>query len=146
MQVDFYHLTRAPLERVLPSIAQKVIEGGGRLLIVAEEPGERTRIDQLLWGFSPESFLAHAQAGGADDAAQPVLISEEAQPANGARNIALVDGLWRDAALAFDRAFHFFGEDHIVEARAAWRGLADKEGIVRNYWKQDEAGKWEKAA
>lgn len=146
MQVDFYHLTRAPLERVLPSIAQKVIESGGRLLIVAEEPSERTRIDQLLWSFSPESFLPHAQAGGADDAAQPVLISEEAQPANGARNIALVDGLWRDAALAFDRAFHFFGEDHIAEARSAWRGLADKEGIVRNYWKQDEAGKWEKAA
>ena len=146
MQVDFYHLTRAPLDRVLPSVAQKVVEGGGRLLIVAEEPDQRTRIDQLLWGFAPESFLPHAQAGGADDAVQPVLIAGEASPANGARNIALVDGLWRDAALAFDRAFHFFGEDHIAEARAAWRGLADKEGVVRNYWKQDEAGKWEKAA
>jgi len=146
MQVDFYHLTRAPLDRVLPTIAQKVLDGGGRLLIVAEEPGERTRLDQLLWGFAPESFLPHAQAGGADDAVQPVLIAGEAEPANGARNIALVDGLWRDAALAFDRAFHFFGEDHIAEARTAWRGLADKEGVVRNYWKQDEAGKWEKAA
>lgn len=146
MQVDFYHLTRAPLDRVLPSVAQKVVEGGGRLLIVAEEADQRTRIDQLLWGFAPESFLPHAQAGGADDAVQPVLIAGEAEPANGARNIALVDGLWRDAALAFDRAFHFFGEDHIAEARAAWRGLADKEGVVRNYWKQDEAGKWEKAA
>ena len=146
MQVDFYHLTRAPLDRVLPTIAQKVVEGGGRLLIVAEEADQRTRIDQLLWGFAPESFLPHAQAGGADDAVQPVLIAGEAEPANGARNIALVDGLWRDAALAFDRAFHFFGEDHIAEARAAWRGLADKDGVVRNYWKQDEAGKWEKAA
>ena len=146
MQVDFYHLTRAPLERVLPAIAQKVIEGGGRLLIVAEEERERARIDQLLWGFAPESFLPHAQAGASDDSAQPVLIAPEAQPGNGARNIALVDGLWRDAALAFDRAFHFFGEDHIAEARAAWRGLADKEGVVRNYWKQDENGRWEKAA
>src|SRR5690606_20777937 len=90
MQVDFYHLTRAPLERVLPAIAQKVIESGGRLLIVAEEARERTRIDQLLWGFSPESFLPHAQAGANEDAVQRVLIAAEANPANGARNIALV--------------------------------------------------------
>ncbi|MCW3847752.1 DNA polymerase III subunit chi [Sphingomonas sp. LB-2] len=146
MQVDFYHLTRAPLERVLPTIAQKVLEGGGRLLIVAEEDGARARLDQLLWSFSPESFLPHARAGAGDDAAQPVLIAGEAEPGNGARNIALVDGLWRDAALAFDRAFHFFGEDHIAEARAAWRGLADKPDVVRNYWKQDDNGRWEKAA
>jgi DNA polymerase-3 subunit chi len=146
MQVDFYHLTRAPLERVLPTIAQKVVDGGGRLLIVAEEPAARTRLDQLLWSFSPESFLPHAQAGVSDDAAQPVLIAGTVEAGNGARNVALADGMWRDAALEFDRAFHFFGEDHIAEARAAWRGLADKDGVVRNYWKQDENGRWEKAA
>lgn len=146
MQVDFYHLTRLPLERALPRIAEKVIESGGRLLIVAADAAARARIDQLLWSYAPESFLPHAQAGGEDDARQPVLIAGEPDAANGARNIALADGVWREEALGFDRAFHFFDEDRIVEARAAWKGLAEREGVERRYWKQDEAGRWQQAA
>lgn len=146
MQVDFYHLTQLPLERALPQIAEKVIANGGRLLIVADDAAQRTRLDQLLWSYAPESFLPHGQAGGPDDARQPVLIAAEAEAANGARNIALADGLWREAALEFDRAFHFFDGERIGEARAAWKGLAERDGVTRNYWKQNEAGRWEKAA
>ena len=148
MQVDFYHLTQLPLERALPRIAERVVETGGRLLIVAGEASQRAKLDQLLWTYSPESFLPHGQAGGPDDDRQPILIAGEAgaTPANGARNIALADGVWRDAALGFDRAFHFFDEDRIAEARAAWKGLAGREGVERNYWKQNEQGRWEKAA
>lgn len=146
MQVDFYHLTRIPLDRALPQIAQKVVESGGRLLVVAGDEGERARLDSLLWTFSPESFLPHGQAGGEDDSRQPVLISGEAEAGNGARNVALADGVWRDAALGFDRAFHFFDEDKIVEARLAWKGLAEREGVIRNYWKQGDTGRWEKVA
>lgn len=146
MRVDFYHLTRSPLDRVLPAITQKVLDDGGRLLIVAEDEGARAKLDVLLWSYSAESFLPHAQAGAGDDALQPVLIAEAPEAGNGARNIALADGVWRDAALQFDRTFHFFDEDRIVEARAAWKGLADREGIERRYWKQNEAGRWEQAA
>lgn len=146
MQVDFYHLTVRPLDRVLPKIAEKVIDSGGRLLIVADEPARRAALDKLLWTYAAESFLPHAQAGGANDAAQPILIAGEAVAANGARNIAIADACWRDEALAFDRAFHFFDDDAIVEARAAWRALADKPGVERRYWKQGEGGGWEQAA
>lgn len=146
MQVDFYHLTRTPLERALPQIAEKVLESGGRLLIVAEDSEARAKLDQALWGYRPESFLPHGQAGGADDARQPVLIAEMPEAANGARHIALVDGIWREEALGFDRAFHFFDEDAIAEARVAWKALADRDGVERRYWKQDESGRWEKAA
>lgn len=146
MQVDFYHLTATPLERALPSIAQRVVAGGGRLLIVSGDETQRGAIDRLLWSYSPESFLPHGQAGGEDDAAQPVLIAAEVAPSNQAANVALVDGAWRDEALNFERAFHFFDGDRIVEARAAWKALADREGVERRYWKQDDGGKWEQAA
>ncbi len=146
MQVDFYHLTVQPLDRVLPRIAERVVEGGGRLLIVADSEGQRTAIDRLLWSYAPESFLPHAIAEGDGDAAQPILIAADPAPANTARNIALADGIWRDEALTFDRAFHFFDADRIAEARIAWKALADREGIERRYWKQNEAGRWEQAA
>ncbi len=146
MQVDFYHLTAMPLERALPQIASKVVSGGGRLLIVAADEGQRQALDRLLWTFAAESFLPHGQIGGADDARQPVLIAPDVNAANGARNVALVDGEWRDYALDFDRAFHFFDEDRIREARAAWKALAGRDVVERRYWKQNEAGRWEQAA
>lgn len=146
MRIDFYHLTRLPLERALPQIAERVLASGERLLIVAGEESQRAALDQLLWTYAPESFLPHGQAGGEDDARQPVLIAATGEAGNGARNIALADGVWRNEALGFDRAFHFFDEDRIAEARVAWKALGDREDVERNYWKQNEAGRWEKAA
>ena len=146
MQVAFYHLTATPIDRALPQIAEKVLANGGRLLVVAESARQRQALDRLLWTYSPESFLPHSEAGGADDAAQPVLLSGSTVAANAARNIALVDGIWRDAALEFDRAFHFFDAERIAEARTAWKALADRDGVTRNYWKQNDDGRWEKAA
>lgn len=145
MQVDFYHLTVRPLDRVLPRIAERVLATGERLLIVSADAAQREALDKALWSYAPDSFLPHGQAGKGDEPDQPVLISADPAPANNARTVALVDGLWRDDALGFDRAFHFFDEERITEARAAWRGLADRPGVERRYWKQTQSG-WEQAA
>ncbi|MDB5711032.1 MAG: polymerase subunit chi [Sphingomonas bacterium] len=146
MQVDFYHLTATPLDRALPQIAEKVLASGGRLLLVAESEAQRATLDKLLWTYSAESFLPHGCAGGEGDTDQPILLTESTDATNGARNIALADGIWRDEALGFDRAFHFFDGERIAEARLAWKALADRDGIERRYWKQSETGRWEQAA
>ncbi len=146
MQVDFFHLTQMPLERALPQVAERVVERGGRLLIVAEGEALRAKLDALLWSYAPESFLPHAAAGTGEDAAQPILIADSTQAANGARNIVLADGVWREAALAYERAVLFFDGDSITEARAAWKELVTRDGVERRYWKQNEAGRWEQIA
>jgi DNA polymerase-3 subunit chi len=146
VQVDFYHLTVRPIEWVLPRIAERVIDGGGRLLVVSGDAAQREGIDRALWAYAPDSFLPHGLAGAGDEAEQPVLIADQPVPLNAARNLAIIDGQWRDAASDFDRAFHFFDEDGIEAARAAWRTLAEREGIERRYWKQDDAGRWSQVA
>ncbi|MFD1035996.1 DNA polymerase III subunit chi [Sphingomonas hankookensis] len=145
MKVDFYHLTRSPLDRVLPRIAQRLHDDGERLLLLSDDPEQRRHLDMLLWTYAPDSFLPHAEAGSGDDSLQSVLIAPEPTDTNAARNVAIVDGRWRDDALTFDRAFHFFGEDHIAAARAAWKGLADRDDVERRYWRQGDGG-WEQAA
>jgi DNA polymerase-3 subunit chi len=146
MQVDFYHLVASPLERVLPRIAEKVVAGGGRLVVVSDSDAQRAAIDRLLWTYSPESFLPHAQSGGDRDEHQPVLIAAGTDMTNAARNVALIDGVWRDEALGFDRAFHFFDGETVAAARVAWKALADREGVERRYWKQEDDGRWTQAA
>jgi len=139
MRIDFYHLTAAPLEKVLPSICEKLVGAGERLLIVTDQIDQ---LDRQLWSYAPESFLPHSPAASPRAADQPVLLSRVVEPANGARNIALADGVWRDEALGFDRAFYFFDGATTDTARASWRALKDKEGAERHYWKQDERGRW----
>jgi DNA polymerase-3 subunit chi len=146
MQVDFYHLTHMPLERALPRIAERVLSAGERLLIVARDEAQRATLDRVLWDYTPDSFLPHARLGAGDDAAQPVLIAPDVNAANGARHIALVDGEWRDEALDFTRAFLFFNDEAIREARLAWKALGDRDDVERRYWKQNDAGRWEQAA
>ena len=138
MIVDFYHLTASPLERVLPSIAEKVVAGGGRLLLVAEAD-LLSRLDEQLWSYAKDSFLPH---GRDRPEGQPILLSAEPVAANGAVNIALADGRWRDEALGFQRAFYFFDNESRGSAREAWRSLKGRPEVEARYWKQDERGKW----
>jgi DNA polymerase III subunit chi len=140
VQVDFYQLTRDPAEKVLPPIAQRVLDSDGRLLVVGDGP-QLEVVSVALWAFKPDSFLAHSKAGGGDDSLQPILLSTEPFAANLAKFIALVDGVWREQALEFDRVFYLFPPSHTDNARAAWRSLADTANVERRYWKQD-GGKW----
>ncbi len=142
MKVDFYHLGRDPLPPVLASIATRVLAGGGRLLVVTGEVAQAERIDRALWEGPAEAFLPHGREG----ADQPVLIASDCEPANGARHVALVDGLWRAEALAFERAFHFFDDQSIDAARDAWRTIMGQDGVEPRYWKQDENGRWAQVA
>jgi DNA polymerase-3 subunit chi len=138
MIVDFYHLTASPLERVLPSVAEKVLAGGERLLVVAGAD-QLARLDELLWSYARDSFLPHGRERAES---QPILLSAEPEAANGAAGIALADGRWRDEALGFGRVFYFFDDGGREAAREAWRALKGKAEVEARYWKQDERGKW----
>lgn len=140
MIVDFYHLSQSPLERVLPSICEKVLASGERLLIVAR-PDLLDGVDTLLWSYAPESFLPHGRAEAAVAERQPILLADQLSAANGATHVALADGEWREAALGFARTFYIFDAAHLDAARAAWRALKSRPDLERRYWKQTD-GKW----
>ena len=139
MQVDFYQLTRDPAEKVLPAIAQRILDNGGRLLIISDDAGQLDAISAALWTARPDSFLAHAKSGEGDDATQPILLSQNTDAPNGAKFVALADGNWRAVTQDFERVFYLFPPEQTDNARSAWRALGD--GVERRYWKQD-GGKW----
>lgn len=141
MRIDFYQLSRDPVERVLPQIAARVIDEGERLLVVSADRAQLDRISARLWDAGPASFLAHDHADAALPEVQPILLSNSCAASNRATRIALADGLFRDEALDFERAFYFFDPETIEGARAAWRTLAKREGIKPHFWRQ-EGGKW----
>jgi len=143
MQVDFYQLSGTPVEQVIATLSEKILESDGRLLIIAEDEGFLARLDRLLWDQGGPSFLPHGLAGGADDSRQPILLSESPDAPNQARNLLIADGAWREAALTYDRSFYLFDDSTLEGARLAWKLLAGREGVERRYWAR-EGGKWVK--
>ncbi len=144
MQVDFYQLTRDPAEKILPALAAKILGDDARLLVVSDSKPQLETISDALWTVKGEAFLANGLAAAEQaDAQQPILLSDRAEAANEARFVALADGIWRDEALTFERAFYLFPPERTDDARAAWRKLGEDESITRNYWRQD-GGKWVK--
>jgi DNA polymerase-3 subunit chi len=143
VRVDFYQLGAAQPDSVIAAIAGKLLGEQQRLLLVASDEGLLARLDRQLWDQGAASFLPHALAGGADDTAQPILLSTGTDAPNRARNILIADGDWSEAALGYDRAFFLFGDATLEGARLAWKLLAGREGVERNYWALED-GKWVK--
>lgn len=139
MRVDFYQLTNDPAEQVLPLIARNTLASGERLLVVSEDAGQLQRVSEALWTRLPETFLANGHASEPHAARQPILLSAEPEPANGAKFLALADGIWREGT--FERVFLLFPPARIDDARGCWRMLGTREGVERRYWRQEQ-GKW----
>ncbi|WP_370177991.1 DNA polymerase III subunit chi [Alteriqipengyuania sp.] len=148
MKVDFWLLSRDPAERVVAMIAERVLAGGERALVVAEDAAQREEIGAALWEAKPEAFLANGEAGGDHDAHQPILLSDTCEPANKASACILADGQWRPETLEqdrFERVFLLFGEDRREAARTAWRDVSAKDDLERSFYEQRE-GRWVKVA
>lgn len=147
--VLFYHLQRQPLEAVLPTLLEKSIERGWRALVRATTPERIAALDDVLWTFSDESFLAHGTDRDPNPADQPVLLTlEEANP-NGASILFLVEGASIPADLAaLERlALLFDGNDPnaLVLARQQWQAVRAA-GLDATYWQQADGGRWERKA
>lgn len=145
-RVDFYQLSRDPVERVAVMLARKVLQAGQRLLVVSGDPGQRAVIGRELWRGGPEEFLANGEADAGEAERQPILLSEKIEAANGASIVLLADGQWRPEALQFERALLLFGAAETEAARALWRELDGAVEVVREIHKQDEAGRWRAGA
>ena len=141
MRVDFYLLSSGTADAVLARIAKSVKGAGERLLVVSDDAEQLAVLDKALWEHFPEEFLAHGRAGETGEARQPLLLSPACDAANGARHVAFADGLWRDEAFGFERAFLVFDNRTLDAARGAWRMLGEREDVERHFWKQ-EGGSW----
>lgn len=144
----FYHLTRDPLEALLPTLIGKALEIGLRVALRGTDAERMQGIDRMLW--LREGFLPHGMAGGPRDAEQPVLLVHDATPVADLPNapgcLITLDGaaVGPDEARALDRlcvVFDGTDADAVGAARRQWRDLTGA-GVEAEYWSR-ESGRWE---
>ncbi len=141
MRVDFYLLSSDPAPTAITLLARKVREAGEHLLVVADDLDLLETISGALWNASAEAFLANGIAGDEHDARQPILLSNEVEPANGAKFLLIADGQWREPGVGFARVLYLFDDSSRGQARETWKALQDREGLERKFWKQ-QGGRW----
>lgn len=147
-EVFFYHLERAPLERVLPQLLEKTLERGWRAVVQASTSERLEALDTLLWTYRDEAFLPHGTARDGDAAEQPVFLTTTDDNPNDANIRFLVDGADAGDLEAYRRAIYLFDgrdEEAVQRARAQWAAAKDA-GHDVTYWQQSESGAWEKKA
>ena len=138
MRVDFYQLAGTPVEKVVPQLAEKILESGARLLLVAGDAQLLDMLDAALWHYEPASYLPHGQD---NPDRQPILLAKSAAGAGEDRLTMLADGRWDDAALASERVFYLFDDASIDAARKAWRSVSAEGERTRHYWTHQD-GRW----
>jgi DNA polymerase III subunit chi len=143
----FYHLQHQPLERVLPTLLEKSLERGWRVVVQAASEERVEALDAHLWTFRDDSFLPHGTWREAEALAQPVLLTVNADNPNGAAVRFLIDGATvPEDAEAYQRIVLIFdGEDPdaVAAARDRWREAKAK-GFDVTYLQTDDAGRWQR--
>jgi len=145
----FYHLQRQPLERVLPTLLEKSVERGWRVIVQAASEERIEALDAHLWTFRDDSFLPHGTWREAEARQQPILLTLHDDNPNGASVRFLLDGAPVPAdAAAYQRIVLIFDGDDadaVAAARSRW-SEAKASGFDVTYWQGDEQGRWQRKA
>jgi len=145
MEILFYHLEQAPLEKVLPALLEKTLERGWKAVIEVGSSERADSLDTSLWAWRDDSFLPHGRDGSDTDSLQPLLLTTGEANANGADVRFFVDGAVPRAEGDYVRlVFMFDGHDPetVNAARSAWKTLSKDNACT--YWQQEAGGRWVK--
>jgi DNA polymerase-3 subunit chi len=147
-EVLFYHLERQPLEAVLPTLLERTLDRGWRAVVHVGSQERLEALDTALWTYSEASFLPHGTKKDGFSEQQPVYLTVDDEVPNGAGVKFMVDGAETQVFSGFVRIVYMFdGHDADAKqsARQQWQA-AKAAGCAVTYWRQSEAGRWEKMA
>lgn len=148
-EILFYQLLQRSLETVLPNLVERSIKKGWNVIIQCGSEERLKNLDDWLWTFSDDSFLAHGIASQNDAAEQPILLTLNSDNPNKAQIRFLVDNVEEpEDSSQYERIVIIFNgrfEDSLKSARNQWKRCKEK-GFTVTYWAQNEQGQWIKKA
>src|SRR3974390_58988 len=148
-EILFYHLQGQKLEGMLPTLLEKSLERGWKVIVQGASEERIDALDAHLWTYRDDGFLPPRAWREQDSAAQPVLLTVNDGNPNAANVRFLIDGAPVPAdAGSYQRIVLVFDgedEDAVAAARSGWSDVKAK-GYDAIYWQPDAQGRWVKKA
>lgn len=147
--IRFYHLQTQTIEQALPVILSKALAGSRKAVVRLADERDVVHFDELLWTYSPESFLPHGTKQDDHAERQPVFLTCGSDNPAGADMLAL----WNIQTVpenigSFSLCCDFLdgrNEDSVAAARLRWKTYKEA-GHTITYWQQTATGGWEQKA
>ena len=143
--IQFYHLFQS-LERFLPKLLEKSLQGGFRTRVKLASSDQAEAMNGLLWTYSPDSFLPHGTAKDGYSEAQPIYLTAAHDDPNQADMVIVTDGTALEKDDVVKRLLDIVdGNDEQAVAQACARQQRYQEkGHNVTYVRQMPNGTWEK--
>ena len=143
--VSFYQATASTVEKVLPTLLEKIIGSGKRAVVVTSNEKRLKEIDDYLWTSS--RFLPHGTAKDPNPNRQPVFITHKEENPSKAEILIVIDGIVPEFAKDFARVVDIYDGNNANDTAHAKQRMdkyADGNKVV--HYKQNPKGGWEAAA
>ena len=144
-EIGFYHLTRSTVVQALPRLLVRTLAASQRALVLGPNVANLNDLSAALW--AQPDWLPHGTHTDGDPDLQPIWLSTDSEPINGARYLFLTQGANTDRLTDFDRVFDLFDGNvttAVDAARMRWKSAKEKAHTL-SYWQQTETG-WQKKA
>jgi DNA polymerase-3 subunit chi len=125
-EVLFIEVTTSRLQFRVCEIAEEIYGRGEKVQLLVPDPGQASRLDDLLWTFRPDSFIPHGllESNGGNPGL-PVVISTREHTVPGIRHLLMLEFSSPDFLRSFAQAIHLVVVDHRERREAS-----------RKYWVQ----------
>jgi DNA polymerase-3 subunit chi len=125
-EVLFIEVTTSRLEFRACELVEEIYGRGERIQVLAPDPGQASRLDDLLWTFRPDSFVPHGllESNGGDPG-MPVVISTREHTVAGFRYLLMLEFSSPQFLRSFTQAIHLVVVDH-----------RERRDASRKYWLQ----------
>jgi DNA polymerase-3 subunit chi len=125
-EVLFIEVTTSRLEFRACEIVEEIYGRGQKIQVLAPDPGQASRLDDLLWTFRPDSFVPHRllESNGGNPGT-PVVISAREHSVPGFRYLLMLEFSSPQFLRSFTHAIHLVVVDH-----------RERRDASRKYWLQ----------
>lgn len=148
-EIRFYHVQRDHVVTALPSLLEKAMSKGMKILIKTINDERCRYYDDFLWRYEQSSFLPHGLCTDPMPEQQPILITAKDRAHNDASLLITLDGAQLPdlAKTSYKMACFLFDNENqevLEKIRAQWLAFRNNIEFQVTYWRQEHDGAWKK--
>ena len=144
MDVSIYHVTRSPIEKLLPRLLEKILESGKRAVLLVNQQEKIDPLSHTLWTYAQQSFLTHGSKKDGRAEHQPIWLTHQLENPNNGDILVILEGGEAPNLDTFSRCLDLYNanDPHALSLAKRRQIQYEENGFKIAHWSQDDSGQW----